>query len=225
MARQFTTAILLPANPAAPLQATTKQYVDAADGLKQSSSEKGAASGYASLNGSGQVPIAQLPIADPIAHGTGISPSVHTHSTVDAEVTLGGNSVVGIATAYGSRLPGDATATAQFPKNTITYAATLSVPAYTAANISAINYIVLTGNLVLSIPANVQCQIMRFRFLGSGAARTVTFGATPPMRAYTGLPTSIVVPSGKFCDIVMMYDYDDNPSAGAWTLQAVGIQA
>lgn len=80
MARQFYTPIALPADPTAPLQAATKQYVDAADALKQSMSAKGAASGYASLDAASRVPSAQMPyVLAAIRTGT-----VSTSLTIDA---------------------------------------------------------------------------------------------------------------------------------------------
>jgi microcystin-dependent protein len=56
-----TVPVSLPADPSNPLEAATKQYVDAQGTLKEDKANKGAVNGYASLDGSAKVPAAQLP--------------------------------------------------------------------------------------------------------------------------------------------------------------------
>jgi hypothetical protein len=80
MPRRFGTSIVVPADPTAALELTTKQYVDAKDALLQPLSGKGAASGYASLDSATKVPSAQMPfVLSAIRPGT-----VSTSLTIDA---------------------------------------------------------------------------------------------------------------------------------------------
>jgi hypothetical protein len=77
----MTGAIVLPGNPSSALQAAPKQYVD----LRQLTSEKGVASGYAGLDSNGRVPSTQaylspaaaFPLASGFWHQPGLSSSTN----------------------------------------------------------------------------------------------------------------------------------------------------
>lgn len=97
MARKFTTAIVLPADPSSALQAATKQYAD----LKVASTSVGAASGVASLDSATKLPVAQMPVVlsaiRTITYGATITPDAAGAGNL-LECTATGNLIVAAPT-------------------------------------------------------------------------------------------------------------------------------
>lgn len=81
MSRQFTTPVLLLADPAVALGAATKQYVD----LRELQSNKGAVSGYCGLDSSARVPAANMPIVEDVS----VAASITTTTAVTLDASQG----------------------------------------------------------------------------------------------------------------------------------------
>lgn len=149
MARQFTTPIALPGDPTSALQATTKQYVDAADAAKVPTSRTITAG--TGLTGGGDLSADRTLT---VAYGTTSTTAAagdHTHSYVP---TTQRGPIGGV--------------------QTLTYSATIAVDASLGVHFR----LAATGDPTISVPTSgTDGQRLLFEITATGA-RTITFHAS-----------------------------------------------
>lgn len=101
------------------------------------------------------------------------------------------------------------------PPVALTYAASLT-PDATAGNYRVVT---ATGNATLNPPTNgADGQMLRVRFIASGAARTVTFAAG--FKRPASIASTLVIPSGLRGDVGLLYE-----AADGWTVLAASAQS
>lgn len=102
------------------------------------------------------------------------------------------------------------------PPVALTYAASLT-PVASDGNYRVVT---ATGDLTLNPPTSpADGQMMRLRFIASGAQRTITFAAG--FRRPSSIAATLVIPSGRRGDVGLLYEAADS----AWTVLAAQVQA
>jgi hypothetical protein len=172
------------------------------------------------LTGTATAPTLRTTLNDPAA----ATPGLRTLGTSATQACAGNdsrlsNSRAPTGSAGGSlsgTYPNPGLAVVPTPPVTLTYAASLT-PVATDGNYRVCT---MTGDATLNAPSSpTDGQLLRIRFIASGAQRIVTFAAA--IKRTDPLASTLTVLSGKRGDVTLLYESADS----AWTLLTATRQA